>query len=404
MLKPIPVLILCLFILSFSSMAQNNYNEISLPELMKKKQQGDKNMLIVDVRTKGEYGDTSRSMQSNIGHIKGAINITLQDLQQNPDAVKQLDAFRDKDIYLICSHSYRSRAASNILLKNGFSHVNNVRGGMTEWYRRYDELSPYDTEFLKKGISYKNISPAQLLNELNSGRNVLLLGIRNTPRFWYDSFNLKLYRYYPQFKKTVYFNYADSLKILEEAQKEKGRPIVLFNMLNSGAAELAEWLTTKSIRDISYLVGGENLLYEYVQNKQAAEKTSNFFTMQSGIRFISPPVYCAAITKNKNIQMVDVRHDSLFNKINEGTKHDFKHLKDAVNFFEGRGTALFEQEFPDRKKEYVLVSDNGIDGLEFADALVKKGYKIYWLIGGLDRWEWYMNNVEDFGCNDFLIQ
>lgn len=102
--------------------------------------------------------------------------------------------------------------------------------------------------------------------------------------------------------------------------------------------------------------------------------------------------------------MVDVRHDTLFNKVNEGTKHDFKHLRNAVNFFEGKGPELFEKEFSDKKKEYVLVSGNGNDGLEFADALTKKGYKISWLIGGLDRWEWYMNNVEDFKCNNLLVE
>src|SRR5258705_4882218 len=109
--------------------AQNTYNEITLPELMKKKHNGDNNMVIVDVRSKGEYYDTvSRGKQSNIGRIKGAINIPVQELQQNPDAVKQLDAYKDKEIYLICSHSYRSRSASNALLRNGFTHVNNVQG------------------------------------------------------------------------------------------------------------------------------------------------------------------------------------------------------------------------------------------------------------------------------------
>jgi rhodanese-related sulfurtransferase len=405
MIKRSSVFFFCFLILALAAKSQNNYNEITLPELMKKKHNGDKNMVIVDVRTKGEYYDTiSRGKQSNIGRIKGAINIPVQDLQQNPDAVRQLDAYKDKDIYLICSHSYRSRAASNILLKNGFTHVNNVQGGMTEWYRRYDELSPYRDEFLEKGIGYNNISPAQLLEQLTTGKNVLLLGIRNTPRMWYDSFNLRLYRYYPLFKNTVYFNYADSLKILEEAQKEKGRPVVLFNLVNNGAAELAEWLTTKGVSNVSYLVGGENYFYEYVQNKQASAKADKFLTMQSSIRFITPAVFCNAMPGNKNFQMIDTRHDSLFNKINEGTKHNYKHLKDAANFFEGNGTALFEQKFIDRKKEYVLVSDNGIDGLEFADALVKKGYTIHWLIGGLQRWEWYMNNVEDFVCNDFLVQ
>ncbi len=252
MRKQFSAFIFLLFALPHMVKAQNNYNEITLPELMKKKQQGDKNMVIVDVRTKAEYYDSaSRNKQSNIGRIKDAISITLQDLQQNPDAVKQLDAYRDKDIYLICSHSYRSRSASNILLKNGFTHVNNVRGGMTEWYRRYDELSPYRSQFFEKGVIYNNLSPSQLLNDLVAGKDVLLLGIVNTPRFWYDSFNLKLYRYYPLLKKVIYFNYADSLKVLEEVQKTKGRPVVLFNRVNYGAAELAEWLTRKGIPDVS---------------------------------------------------------------------------------------------------------------------------------------------------------
>ena len=102
--------------------------------------------------------------------------------------------------------------------------------------------------------------------------------------------------------------------------------------------------------------------------------------------------------------MIDVRHDTLFNKINAGTKHDYKHLKNAVNFFSGKEVSSFEQNFPDKKKVYVLVAENGLEGLELADALAKKGYSINWLIGGLQRWEWYMNNVEDFGCNDLLVQ
>ncbi len=55
--------------------AQNNYKEVSLPELMKMKKSGDPRMVIIDVRTRGEYGDTSQNKAGNIGHIKGAINM-----------------------------------------------------------------------------------------------------------------------------------------------------------------------------------------------------------------------------------------------------------------------------------------------------------------------------------------
>jgi len=74
--------IVCFFILSEVN-AQKNYNEVTLPELMKKLGEKDPNMIIVDVRTKGEYYDTaSRFQQMNIGHIKGAINIPLQDYNE----------------------------------------------------------------------------------------------------------------------------------------------------------------------------------------------------------------------------------------------------------------------------------------------------------------------------------
>ena len=392
-----------LLVFTINLQAQTNYNEITLPELMKKKHQGDKNMVIVDVRSKGEFYDTvSRGKQSNIGRIKGAINIPVQDLQQNPDAVKQLDAYKDKDIYLICSHSYRSRSASRVLLNNGFTHVNNVQGGMTEWYRRYDELSPYRDEFLEKGVIYNNISPEQLLDQLASGKNVLLLGIRNTPQYWYDSFNLKLYRYYPIVKNTVYFAYGDSLKILEETRKDKNRPVVLFNMLNNGAAELTEWLTRKGVPNVSYLVGRINLFYEYTSNKQGAGANDKLFTVQSNVHFITPVIYCK-MAGNKNVQMVDLRHDTIFNKINSGVKHDYKHLKNASNFFAAKGSSQFEQQFADKNREYVFIADN-YDGLQMADELTRKGYKVSWMIGGLDRWEWYMNNVEDFECNDLLVE
>jgi rhodanese-related sulfurtransferase len=402
MLKQISVSLCCLFAITFIANSQVMYKEITLPELMKKKQRGDANLVIVDVRTQGEYGDTSRNKSTNIGRIKGAINIPLQDLQQNPGAVKQLDKYKDKDVYLICSHSYRSRSASRILLNNGFTHVNNVQGGMTEWYRRYEELSPYRNAFLEKGIIYSNTSPEQLLGQLTTGKNLLLIGIKNTPQFWYDSFNLKLYRYYPLFAKTVYFNYADSLKILKEAQRDKSRPVVLFNLVNTGAAELADWLTRKGVQNASYLVGGANLSYEYATNKQTPGKTGKLFITQSNVQFITPVIYCK-MSGDHNVKMVDLRHDSLFNKINDGVKHDYKHLANAVNFFAGKGATQFEQAFPDKKKDYVFISDN-YDGLQMADEMTRKGYKISWMIGGLDRWEWYMNNTEDFKCNDLLVE
>ena len=164
--------IICLFFI-FSANAQNNYNEVTLPELMNKLEKKDPNMIIVDVRTRGEYHDTSSTyQQTNIGHIKGAINIPLQDFRKDPATVHQLDIYKDKAIYVICSHSYRSRVVSNMLLDSGFTHVNNTQGGMTEFFRRYNELAPFENDFYETSIVYKNIAPSQLLKQLTGNKQL----------------------------------------------------------------------------------------------------------------------------------------------------------------------------------------------------------------------------------------
>lgn len=404
MVKYFFLLTLALNVLFFQGLAQNNYKEISLPSLMEKLKSGNGNMVIVDVRTKGEYNDTlSQGRQLNLGHIKGAINLELNELQQNPEAVKKLDAYRDKEIYLICSHSYRSRAASNILLQNGFQHVNNVRGGMTEWYRNYDELSPYKSAYLATGISYKNISPSQLYSEIKNKKDVLLIGFTSTPHFFYDSLNILFYKYLPTFKNAVFVTPADSVKVMELAKNAKGKQIVTFNITNNGAAEAAEWLTKKGISNVSYLVGNLNLFYEYITNNHLKAAVNNVMRDQSSISFITPVILCNYFDKKENIQLVDIRHDTLFNKINRGTKHDFRNLKGSVNFFAEKGTRAFEKSFPDKQMHYVLITQNGITGLEFADELTRKGYHIEWVIGGLQRWEWYVNNIEGFKCGDYFV-
>jgi rhodanese-related sulfurtransferase len=402
MTKRVYVCLSFLFIF-FIAKAQNNYNEVSLPELMKKKQ-SDKNMVIVDVRSNGEYYDSSSFGKSgNIGRIKDVIHIELRDLLEKPDAIKQLDAYKDRDVYLICSHSYRSRSASNHLLKNGFTHVNNVRGGMTEWFRRFDELSPYMNTLYETSTSYKNISSSQIASDLLAGKNPLLIGITAKPRFWWDSATVKFYEYFPLFKDAVYFDATDSAKVLQTAQNAKDRPVVLFNMVNNGAGELADWLTKNGVTNVSYLVGGVYYFYEYVRNKQLATKTARFMMQKNNLDFITAPNYCSMANKT-NVQLIDLRHDTLFNKATSGIKYDFRYVKNSVNFPGDKGAGAFEQQFPDKKKEYILMSQNGITSLQLATELQKKGYKIYWLMGGLQRLEWYTINLEDFACKDFLIQ
>lgn len=70
--------------------------------------------VIIDVRTKHEFQD---------GHIKGSINVPLNNLSNHYSKLK-----KDKPIITCCASGVRSAQAVNILKSNGFSEVYNGGG------------------------------------------------------------------------------------------------------------------------------------------------------------------------------------------------------------------------------------------------------------------------------------
>lgn len=80
------------------------------------KQLIDEGAFLVDVRTPGEFAG---------GHVKGSVNIPLDNLQT------QINKFKDKKhIIVFCRSGNRSGMAKNILEQNGFKNV--VNGGTWE--------------------------------------------------------------------------------------------------------------------------------------------------------------------------------------------------------------------------------------------------------------------------------
>jgi len=76
-------------------------------------------VFILDVRTQEEYNES---------HINGSTLIPVQELDTR---FKELP--RDKKILVYCRTGSRSATASEILVKNGFTQIYNMQGGITEW-------------------------------------------------------------------------------------------------------------------------------------------------------------------------------------------------------------------------------------------------------------------------------
>ncbi|MBL7771930.1 MAG: rhodanese-like domain-containing protein [Chitinophagaceae bacterium] len=71
---------------------------------------------IIDVRTKAEYQG---------GHIKGSLNIPLQELGQHLSKIK-----KEKPVITCCASGMRSANARSILKSKGFTEVYNGGGWM----------------------------------------------------------------------------------------------------------------------------------------------------------------------------------------------------------------------------------------------------------------------------------
>lgn len=74
---------------------------------------------VVDVRRPGEYAG---------GHVPGAINVTLANLEQE---LSRLNS--NRATVVICASGYRSSAATSILARRGLSEIFNVVGGTSGW-------------------------------------------------------------------------------------------------------------------------------------------------------------------------------------------------------------------------------------------------------------------------------
>lgn len=93
------------------------YTDVSTEEAKKLVEEG--KVQVIDVRTPEEYA---------AGHIPGATLLPLQELEGRLNELKEDGAY-----LIVCQSGNRSTQASEILVKNGFSGIHNMTGGMGAW-------------------------------------------------------------------------------------------------------------------------------------------------------------------------------------------------------------------------------------------------------------------------------
>jgi rhodanese-related sulfurtransferase len=93
----------------------------------RKRLKNGEDILILDVRTPGEF-------VGELGHIKGAINLPLGQLSARlKELDEQLAAYKTAPVIIVCRTENRSPKAARILKADGFLNVLAMQGGMASW-------------------------------------------------------------------------------------------------------------------------------------------------------------------------------------------------------------------------------------------------------------------------------
>ncbi|WP_445946781.1 rhodanese-like domain-containing protein [Shewanella sp.] len=80
------------------------------------------NAKVVDVRAKEDFRK---------GHIIDGLNISLAEIKNNQ--LSALEKYKANPIILVCKTGMTSSQAAQLLVKQGFEDIHNLKGGMDEW-------------------------------------------------------------------------------------------------------------------------------------------------------------------------------------------------------------------------------------------------------------------------------
>lgn len=114
------LLILCMLLAGCQS--SSSYEQISSAKAMEL-MENENNYIILDVRTCDEY---------NSGHIKGAICIPNETINETNAYVFEQLPDKDQMILVYCRSGNRSKQASEKLVNLGYTHIIEF-GGINEW-------------------------------------------------------------------------------------------------------------------------------------------------------------------------------------------------------------------------------------------------------------------------------
>jgi rhodanese-related sulfurtransferase len=342
--------------------------------------------LMLDVRSKGEYDDTSAT-RMNIGHLNGALNINVQELGIRLDEIK---AYKDRPVFVYCSHSQRSRRASKLLADSGFTNVYNINGGMTTFY--YTDAKEKDClqSMIVSNNEYAITSPSDLCKKLSGkSKDVFVLDVRSDSAFRHITPDAKV-NAYGYVRGAVNIPLADIEKKLSSIPRNK--EIIVTDLSGKDAPKAAKLLTEKGYEKVSVLIEG---IDRWLIEDESSICGNKLYISPVEYTLMSSAEFGRFAQNNKDYLLLDVRTKEDFNNQNKNSARNIGHLKNATNIpaIEINNRVAEISNF--KKKPVIIYSFSGdAEAYSVANTLQRDGFKnVNVLVGGLSDIRWTAANI-----------
>src|SRR5580700_4090854 len=203
------------------------------------------NYLLLDVRSPGEYADTSRGTVSNIGRIKGSVNISIDSI---PAHLEELKNYINRPVFVYCSHSQRSRRVSKLLADNGFKKVYNINGGMTQLNEMDAARFPEKNKYMITNLDYKNIASTEAFHLINDTASIVIIDIRTAQEF--KGIDSLVQNNIGRLKNAINIPQADFESKFDSYRISNNRPVLLYDQRGINSMDVVYVLRAKGFTRI----------------------------------------------------------------------------------------------------------------------------------------------------------
>lgn len=401
--KTLYLLLCCLFCLTANAQLNQRFDNINYKAIYFKDAskliKTTPGLLLLDVRSPGEFADTSRFESLNIGHLKGAVNISIDSIKNH---LKDLKAYKDKPILVYCSHSQRSRVVSKLLTDSGFTNVSSLNGGMSLVNDSNDDDFPVKSSLYETTVPYKLLQYQDAYNFIRNKNNVI---IDLRPASQFNSADSAEDNNIGRIKGAINVPAKQFDEKINELAKYKNRPVMLYDLHNSESIGAALKLKKAGFGNVNVLFEGLGSLM--VNTPSAAGLRDELFTGRPKYKIVGSKEAIGLVNKYPDLLIADVRPVSVFANKSDKLFLRLGHIKNAVNLTD---EAQFNDCLKDKPKSTpILVYGMGMSGMRsmmgttpllnesmVCKQLAAKGYtNVYLVYNGLYSVVWSVTNVED---------